>query len=414
MRIENLREERNGNRARSVAVVHWEDSDRPSQEVFFETDKEFADSLTCNPHAFLVGCLIPAFHHGEKRIFIDEEICPELKDGLITAMSWIRHWFYDTGRDIVQIEARIRTKSLTPGKPDRAGSFFSGGVDSYATLRMNRLEFPLEHPGSIKDVLVVYGLHNDETESFKQVLRAASEEIQNAGVTAIPVYTNVVSLGHGWDFWGDELEGAALSSIAHAFTKRLSVVSIGCTFDIPTLIPHASHPHLDPNYSSHDLRIRHDGIALSRLEKVKLVSGWDNAFQNLRVCNNMKYVGPGMLHCGQCEKCIRTMLALLVLDVLQKARVFPAHDVSEELFRSKVNLNKVSVRFYQELLGPLAEKGRNDLVSAIKDKITKYEMSETLRGWKKQIKRLDRKYLNGGLVYLKRTILPKREMAKHL
>lgn len=410
MRIENLREERNGNRVQAVATVQWEDSEQPTHEVFFQTDETYADSLTCNPHAFLVGCVIPAMHHGEKRIFIDEEICPELRDGLITVLNWIRHWYYDASREVVQIEARTRSKSLTPGKPDRAGLFFSGGVDSYASLRMNRLNFPPEHPGSIKDALVVYGLHNDETESFKQALRAVSEEVQNAGVIAIPVYTNVVSLGHGWDFWGDELEGAALSSIAHVFTNRLNVASIGCTFDISTLIPHASHPLLDPNYSSHDLRIRHDGITLSRLEKVKLVAGWENAFQHLRVCNDTKYVRPGMLNCGQCEKCIRTMLAFLALGVLQKSRVFLAHDVSEELVRSKLYLNKVSVRYYPELLGPLEEKGRKDLVTAIKAKINQYERSERLSHWKTRLKRLDRKYLNSRLVHLKRTMLPKTNM----
>lgn len=42
-----------------VATVIWEDTNQSDTDVYFETDAEFADSLTGNPHAFLVGCLIP-------------------------------------------------------------------------------------------------------------------------------------------------------------------------------------------------------------------------------------------------------------------------------------------------------------------------------------------------------------------
>ena len=142
MRIENLRSEKKGNRVRVAATVIWEDCDRPTQEVYFETDEVFADGLSCNPHAFLVGCIIPAMHYGEKRVIMDAEICPELRTGLITAMNWIRHWYYGPERNLVQIETKTRSNLLTPRTTERAGFFFSGGVDAFATLRANRLTFP--------------------------------------------------------------------------------------------------------------------------------------------------------------------------------------------------------------------------------------------------------------------------------
>ena len=89
MRIENLRLETNQSKARAMATVVWEDCDRPTRDVYFEVDDTFAHDLACNPHAFLVGSIIPAMHHGEGRISIDEEICPELRNGLVTAMGWI-------------------------------------------------------------------------------------------------------------------------------------------------------------------------------------------------------------------------------------------------------------------------------------------------------------------------------------
>src|SRR4030042_6843041 len=119
MRIENLRLEKAGDRSRAVATILWEDCDRPVQEIYFETVEEFADSISCNPHAFLVACIMPALHFDEERILVDGEICPELKDGLITAMNWMRLWWYDPTKKIVRIEAKTSSGYPRSGKAER-------------------------------------------------------------------------------------------------------------------------------------------------------------------------------------------------------------------------------------------------------------------------------------------------------
>jgi hypothetical protein len=411
MRIENLRTERTHDKARVVATVIWEDTNQPTTDIYFETDAEFADSLTCNPHAFLVASLIPALHHGEQRITIEGEVCPELRDGLLAVMTLMRHWYYEPDKQLVRIESKTRTKVLTPGKSERTGVFISGGLDSFAALRSNRLNFPPEHSGSFKDGIVVYGFHMQEPADFRQVLDSLSEVAQEVGITPIPIYTNLVTLGNGWNLWENELFGAAFAAVAHSLARRFTTVALASAgFCFPKrLDPHGSHPLIDPNYSSSDLRICHDGIALSRLDKARFIADWDFALKRLRVCNKTMSVRSEALNCGKCEKCIRTMLGLLALGVLHKVQVFPTHDVSADLVRS-VRLNHVSVRSYHELLAPLTEKGHKDLVSAIKAKINQYERSERLGHWKTQLKGLDRKYLNSRLVHLKRTMFPKRDM----
>lgn len=405
MKIENLKSEKKGNRARVAATVSWEDCDRPAQEVYFETDEVFAQGLSCNPHAFLVGCIMPAMHHGEKRVFVDAEICPQLRDDLITAMAWIRHWYYSPDRELVRIEAKMRTGLPTPRTPERAGAFFSGGIDSLATVRVNRLNFPPEHPGSIKDGLLIYGQNiesDNRSETFEYAVRSLSEVTQEAGITLIPVYTNIRYLDDDTDFFMDKFHGALLASVAHAFARRLTTVTIASSYDIPNLHPGwGSHPLLDPNYSSSDLRIRHDGVVLSRFEKTKLLADWDVALQNIKVCQPN---WPGM-NCGQCEKCLRTMLALLALGVLEECSAFPTVEITEELINSKVKINKVSVHFYEELITPLVEKGRQDLCRIIEQKLSRYYDREP--GWKGRIKRFDRKVLGGNLVRVKKLIFQK-------
>ncbi len=416
MKIENLRSGKEGNRARVAATVAWEDCDRPTHEVYFETDESFSEGLSCNPHAFLVGCVIPAMHYGEERVFVDAEICPELRDGLITAMSLLRHWYYDPGRPLVRIEAGTRSDLPTPRTPERAGFFFSGGIDSFATLRTNRLGFPLEHPGSIKDGLLVYGLELDDPESFKPVLDSLSGVAQAIGITLVPVYTNVYlnyrqeDAENHFDFWRDEFEAAAFSAIAHAFSRRFSVISLASSFDIPQLRPHGSHALLDPNYSSSDLRIRHDGIALSRFAKTKVVAEWDVALQHLRVCNRYKRYQHGRLNCGECEKCVRTMLMLVAAGALDRTRAFPTDDVSEGLVRTALRIRDSSyVHYYQEMIVPLAERGRHDLVRAVECKIAEYHRRQKLTDWNAMLRGLDRQYLGGSIFRLRR-LVPRRRI----
>jgi hypothetical protein len=394
MRIKDLRSETNAGRARVAATVIWEDCDRPTHDVYFEADEAFADGLSCNPHAFLVGCAIPAMHFGEDRVFIDAEICPELRLGLIEAMSWLRHWYYEPDRPLVRIEAQTRSAPPSPRTPERAGFFFSGGIDSFATLRTNRLTFPAEHPWSIKDGVVVFGLELDTKEAFDYVLELLSPLARQLGINLIPVYTNLYlnyryeDARNHFKFWLSEYQGAVFGALAHVLSRRFTVMSIAASDDISDLTPYGTHPLLDPHYSSYDLRIRHDGIALSRLTRTALIADWDVALQNLRVCNQFKRYRPGRLNCGRCEKCIRTMLALVALGKLDQTHSFPRQDIDEETVISIKHFTPDVILHYRELIAPLEKVGRSDLARAIKFKIAECEKRQKNAARRMKIKTL--------------------------
>ena len=396
MRIENLRTENNTGRNRVAATVTWEDCDRPAYELYFETEEKFADSLSCDPHAFLLACAIPAQHFGEKRVRIDEEVCPEFRDGLMVAMGWLSHW-YGTERPCIETKGPLVT--FTDRYKKRAGFLFSGGIDSFMTLRRNRLNFPKDHPLSIKDGLLVFGLEQDipeKFEYFKDLLDVAARELD---ITLIPAYTNLYlqfrqeDARNHFDFFQYKFMGASLAATAHAFSRRFGEVSISPDYDIPNFHPNGSHPLLEPNYSSVDLRIRYDGTDLSRFERTKLVVDWGLPLPYLRVCNKYTLYEQDRFNCCRCEKCVRTMLALLALGVLGESRAFPVHDVSEEM------LNNISITrqpfFYKELIDPLKQCGREDLALLLEKKIQKKVAPSAIL--KTRIKQLDERYLNGGL-----------------
>jgi hypothetical protein len=399
MKIQDIKQEHSGSRARIAAKVSWEDCDRPSQEIYFEVTDPFCAALTATPHAFLVPAVIPAMRHGEKRVWVEGAICPELRDGLETAMRWIHKW-HGPARKPVHIEGDVRSRPPSPVTPERAACTFTGGIDSLATVRRNRMNFPLEHPGSFKDAIIIYGLEVDQPEAFEDVLRALSVIADDTQLTLLPVYTNIRSLDEDWIFWEFEWEGSVYSAVAHALTRRLTALSIASTYDIPNMDQLGSHPLLDPNYGSSELRVLHDGLTLSRFEKTKLLLDWEAALQHLRVCNTVQDYRPGTINCGRCEKCLRTKLALLALGALDKTKAFAANDVLPDEVLTIAHIHSPYMEAcYGELLPALAERGREDLVRSIERLIADYKGEV---GWRGSLRRFDRRFLAGTLTHFKR------------
>ena len=372
MRIEDFGSEVVGGRARVFGTVKWEDCSRPDQKVYFETNPEFSRDLSINPHSFLIGGILPAMHFGEVRVHIDAAVCPELIDGLLTVMHCIRHWWYAPDQKIPLIETKIKSEPTNPKKPNRAGMFFSGGIDSLATIRCNRHSYPLNHPQSIKDGLLVYGLEVADPEAFKFVVSSVSELAKECNVTLIPVYTNLRDLNDDWLFWSRSYQGAVFSAIAHAFFKRLDVISISSSHCFCRSPHYGTHPLVDPNFSSSDLQIKHTCYRLSRLEKTKMIADWEAALKNLRVCNQYGLYRANHLNCGRCEKCLITMTGLIAIGALGRTSAFGENDVSADQLKSKIRINSEVEHYYEELIIPLTERGREDLANIIKVKLKNY------------------------------------------
>jgi hypothetical protein len=369
MKILNLRLQNGEKTTRIAATVQWEDIDRPSQEIFIETEKEFSGDISCNPDAFIVGCLVPALHFGEKRIFLDAETDPMLQEGLYAVMAVLREWSGGVYKPL-KIEAKTNRIARYGQKQRVAGMFLSGGIDSLAALRTNMLHYPKDHPGSIKDCLIIHGFdiggvveRGMKYHVFDRAKAAMSVVAKDANVRLIPVYTNIRHLCDERDLWLEKFFGAVLASVAHAFAARLNLVFVASSYDISNLVPCGSHPLLDPEYSSYELKIKLRDLELSRLDKLRLIANWDAAFQNLRVClANVE----DRLNCGKCEKCVRTMIGLVAIGALNKTRAFIEDDVTPELLSNFNIVIRHRASFYQEMLEPLKERGRDDLVKTIK------------------------------------------------
>jgi hypothetical protein len=396
MRIVNIRTESADARTRAVGTVTWEDCGRPSRDVYFETTEEFGGHLSVDTDSFLAAATMAAFAYGEKRLSVEGEICPVLSDGLVTAMTLVSHW-YRLSRKPVVLQGKTRSTGGPRPSEKRAAVFLSGDIESLATLRANRLNYQPRHPATVRDGFVVYGL-DDQPPALEPRLASLSALARATDLTLIPISTNLRSLDSSCEAWSDLSGAAGFSSIAHAFKPRIGRAHIAATADIPNLSPHVSHPLLDPNYSSADVAIRHDGVALSWLAKTRLVAEWDVALATLRVCHRSEDVAPGYLNCGACEPCLRALLALLALGALERAITFPPIDLSEELVMTTVELHGRNAHVYRELVAPLQEIGRHDLARSIQHKLDRYLAAR----WRRSLASLERHYLDGRLRRIRR------------
>jgi hypothetical protein len=371
MRIEDLRKTETDKTAAIRATVRWEDCDQTEREVFIETERRFSDDLSVHLQPFVVGCLIPALHFGERRLAVDGSLCPYLLEGLETVMALMQFW--SGGRMFpLRIEAAGGDPAPEADTP-RAGLFLSGGIDSLAALRLAMERYPEGHPARVRDALLVHGFdiggvveRGAKYPVFERARTAMAPVAEEAGLEMIPVYTNIRHLCDDRDLWLDRFFGAVLAAVAHAFGRRMDLVYVGSSFDLPNLHPCGSHPLLDPEFSSYGLRIRHRDVSLSRMEKIEIVSRWQQAFDNMRVC--LANV-PDRLNCGRCEKCVRTMTGLAALGLLDKTAAFEGEDLTPAHFDGFSITIRGRESFYEEMLPLLRARGRDDIVSVIEKKL---------------------------------------------
>ncbi|MEO8751686.1 MAG: hypothetical protein ABI624_03310, partial [Casimicrobiaceae bacterium] len=359
-----------------------------------EVPEAFDELVVPNPDAVLVAALYAARHAGERRVRVDGEVCPYLLRGLEVAQHWHGHW-YGENAPVIAIECDARPAPLPRHAPGGALLFFSGGADCLYTLRRNRLALPPAHPASITHGLLIEGFDMRRGNTYARGLAAARAAAADAAVTLIPVRTNVRDLDLDDEFWDWQFHGAALSAVAHVFAASFSRAYLASGIEIARLFPWGSHPLVDPLYSSFDLEIRHDSAEVTRLDKIRLLSGWSAALDHMRVC----YRQPqDALNCEACEKCLRTMVELVATGALPAAGAFRRDDVSAELVRSvRFTLDYHRVR-WEEMIPDLERRGRTDLVEAIREAVATFQRWNAWkqeRDWKGRIKRFDRRWTRG-------------------
>ncbi len=167
------------------------------------------------------------------------------------------------------------------------------------------------------------------------------------------------------------MHGAALAGVALALGSLIRRVTIASSATYDTIYPWGTHPLLDPLWATETIAVVHDGCEKSAIAKLHDIIGSEFVLQTLRVCPGY---GPEY-NCGRCNKCMRTMVDLLLAGCLERAQTFP-HEIDPERLRVALQEPTSSVQlpnFHRRLAAFDATGLRRDLRQVIAKHIRRLE-----------------------------------------
>lgn len=290
---------------------------RRKKTVWFETD---LGAVSGNTEPFLPVALIPAMRRGWP-VYADGNVSAQVREGAGQVQQIFDGWYPRFKPVPVRCSEEDSVPTTTSGQTGVA-TFFSGGVDSFYTLRSHRSE--------IDHLIFVHGFdiplrQRRISEQAAQSVRTLAERL---GVKLVEVRTNLREFGQGHVSWPHAYFGAGLAAVALLLAPRFGRVYLPASVSRDELQPMGSHPDLDKHWSTTGMQLVHDGVEATRFAKVQAISDWQPVQDHLRVCYLNKH---GSENCGRCQKCLWTMMMLRAIGRLEDIQTFPDEMDLDEL-----------------------------------------------------------------------------------
>ncbi len=274
-------------------------------EVYFESTVPLRPSA----EAFLSAFLIPAMRSG-RSVRSEDAVCSTWAAHATEARDIARRYWGFSGGDV--IAARTSLEPLA----EATGVFFTGGVDSFHSLLINR--------DIVRALIFVEGFDvlltdTDRLTGTRQLLE------QVAAALDLRVLTVRTNLKQHPLFraapWGKLTHGAALGAVAQLLAPHLGHVLIASSDVKP---PHGSTVELDRCWSSGAVTVGTGSPGVSRLDKVAAIANEPLVHAHLRVCWENR---AAALNCGECEKCVRTQVQFAAAGALDRLTCFGPIDL---------------------------------------------------------------------------------------
>lgn len=246
----------------------------------------------------------------------------ELDKDFKESLDQIKEVFSKTYPHINGLKSELRVKKVIEN--NKAGSqkamLFSGGVDAYATyFRHNNTKAPLE-------LFTIHGadIELDDHNQWNSVvllneneplLKINKKHYITSNLRDFYTY-HVGLLLEDLSWWGRIQHGLALTGVTApmAYINGIDLLYIGSTHTKNIEIPWGSSPYTDNLIKWSGIKVVHDAYELERLDKIELIIKSllkDDKALKLRVCYSELNKGT---NCSKCEKCIRTMFAIMLFN----------------------------------------------------------------------------------------------------
>ena len=376
--------------------------------LWYCVPRQLASFVPLNGDPFLPVVMLAGMKHG-RDIVIESDVSDALLASSRQIMSILHAWSQRAGDDLAVVDVDAAT-AARQRHGSATGAFFSGGVDSFYTLLKNHRRYPADDSRLISRLILLHGfdIRLDQADLFDLTYRHAREAAHAFGKELVPVKTNAHRVLEGLD-WGKYAHGGVLAGAGLSLAGLFHTLFIAASYHFFDLFPWASHPAIDPLWSTEGLEFVHDGSEAARPEKVRFIASSPAALRSLRVCWENR---EGAYNCGKCEKCLRTMMDLFLCGALERAEVFPKTIDLDAVAR--LTPSPIARVFWRGTLERLRASGADrTVVTAIERALEKGAWSESRIGradyamWRhlsswgltpERMKRIDARLFRGNLV----------------
>jgi hypothetical protein len=139
-------------------------------------------------------------------------------------------------------------------------------------------------------------------------------------------------------------------------------------------MPWGSDPGIDYLLSTEGTQVMHHGSGFTRIEKTEAIAHWEEIWDKLRVC----IPDDGTVNCSKCEKCLRTMMTLDMLGVLERYSTFRGSPAGS-LVRKCRYWNRSDFSFAHEIMLYAWRKKRWDILANLSYAYVRSRILQVLR-----------------------------------
>ncbi|HWC49147.1 MAG TPA: hypothetical protein VG448_09730 [Solirubrobacterales bacterium] len=332
------------------------------------------EATEVTPHAdsALALGLVPAMRQGGV-LSVEGEISPRVmrmqREFQGIERAWSQKWFSEEPPlEEVTVEAGLRPAPMPSGE-GRVAAFFSGGVDSWATL--------LSEP-EITDLIFVKGvdilpsltpLHVGLGQRVETVLREVAEEL---GKQLHVVELNIREFSDPLIAWGFFFN-SALCAVALYFEPLFDRVLIPSDTNHANQPPYGSSRMIDGLWSSEALEIVDHGGKLTRFERIRMIAQQPLVQRSLRVC----YMNHDRAYnCGRCAKCNLTVICLEAMGVRDRFTTFPS-EFDSTVLEDYTPGEQIALVLWEECLEGIDACGRDDLAAVVRPVVERGRRNQT-------------------------------------
>lgn len=330
-------------------------ADAEPQRIWFRSETE----VTPNADAALAACLMPAMRAGGT-LELDKPVSPRLLRNQPEYQAIQRVWSFDWAygeEPLEEVEVKAPARELSPSSPSgRVAAFFSGGVDSFATILANP---------DVTDLIFIRGVDILPRLAHQEGLadRVEARLREAAGELDKPLHvieTNIRDLTDPLIRW-ECYFSSPLLAVSHFFSPLFDRVLITGDADHETQPLMGTAMMIDHLWSSEGLELEDFGGRLSRHQRVGMIAEDPVVRRTLRTC----WENPdGAYNCGRCRKCVQTMISLELHGARQGVETFPPELDLGLLAGFELN-QSISLAIWEDLLAAVREQGRTDMESEV-------------------------------------------------